>query len=232
MNKSYKSIAIIWILLASGFLGICSFNQEVVEAYISRDYIYINGNDNFTSEKGVVGGSGTRTDPYIIEGWELKDAGVNVRDTDAHFIIKDCHISSGDFGIKLFRVANCIIEKTNITANSYEGGISIRDSSNITIRNNTLHKNYDEGCIIYGSKNISIEYNDFTYHEQDTAISIKDSTINVTVKNNLFFMDGSGITIYQSSNCEIFCNFHTVLVIILNRFISSLNTNLLHPGTL
>jgi hypothetical protein len=34
----------------------------------SHDPIYINGNSGFTAANGVVAGSGTAGDPYIIEG--------------------------------------------------------------------------------------------------------------------------------------------------------------------
>ena len=56
----------------------CSLNKTSTEpqatsfdGYLLHDPIYISGNDNFTTENGVTGGSGTKDDPYIIEGWEI-----------------------------------------------------------------------------------------------------------------------------------------------------------------
>ena len=38
--------------------------------YIIHPPIHIIGNDDFTQENGMVSGSGTKCDPYIIEGWD------------------------------------------------------------------------------------------------------------------------------------------------------------------
>ena len=38
----------------------------------NHDPIIINGNDDFTPENGVTGGSGTENDPYIISDWIIK----------------------------------------------------------------------------------------------------------------------------------------------------------------
>ncbi|MBU3902481.1 MAG: right-handed parallel beta-helix repeat-containing protein, partial [Candidatus Thermoplasmatota archaeon] len=57
--------------------------------------IHIYGNDDFTEENGVVNGSGTESDPYIIEGWDIdasqgSNAGIEIRNTNVYFIIRNC----------------------------------------------------------------------------------------------------------------------------------------------
>src|SRR6266540_6935185 len=40
--------------------------------------IVINGDSGFTSANGVTGGSGTSSDPYIIQGWNLSSTGPGI----------------------------------------------------------------------------------------------------------------------------------------------------------
>ncbi|HDJ25985.1 MAG TPA: hypothetical protein ENF34_01550, partial [Candidatus Bathyarchaeota archaeon] len=66
-------------------------------AYTERGPIEIYGDEDFTSENGVVGGSGTPDDPYIIEGWEIsadEQTGIFITETTKYFIIRNCHIYS------------------------------------------------------------------------------------------------------------------------------------------
>ena len=62
----------------------------------TREPIYIYGNDDFTIENGVMSGSGTVDDPYVIEGWRVDspkaDYGIYVDHTTAYFVIRDCVI--------------------------------------------------------------------------------------------------------------------------------------------
>ena len=52
---------------------------------------------NSPKKNGVVSGSGTETDPYIIKGWDIKisegiGVGIEIKNTSKCFIIKDCYI--------------------------------------------------------------------------------------------------------------------------------------------
>jgi len=55
------------VLLALIWMGFCF--AVGVSASGSHDPISILGNSDFTVENGVVAGSGTTEDPYIIAGW-------------------------------------------------------------------------------------------------------------------------------------------------------------------
>ena len=75
--------------------------------------ILINGNEGFTSNNGVRQGSGTKEDPYIISNWKiypLTKAGMNIRNTDAYFIIENCSIigKSQDFSPSQYSPGNLI----------------------------------------------------------------------------------------------------------------------------
>lgn len=110
--------------------------------------IYINGNSEFIPANGVTGGSGTQSDPYIIQGWS-QDAssanGIDIQNTTAYFVIRNCLVENGVIqglskaGIFLENVVNGIIE--NNTCENNWTGIDLFESSNNTISGNTCEGN-------------------------------------------------------------------------------------------
>ena len=129
--------------------------------------IFINGNDDFTAENGVTGGSGTAEDPYIIEGWTIvgdgsSTAGVCIKNTTAFFVIRNCSISnfSGEFsaGIYFNNVTAGTIEHVDAFKNDY--GMTIQYSSFIDIVKSVCRDNFDisaTGINIYRSHHITID---------------------------------------------------------------------------
>jgi len=86
----------------------------------AHEPIYIYGDDDFTIANGVMSGSGTAGDPYIIEGWRIEapnaDYGIYIDHTSAHFIIRDCVIERARLaGIYLNSVRNGRIEGVQIS---------------------------------------------------------------------------------------------------------------------
>lgn len=74
--------------------------------YTPRGKIWIEGDNEFTTGNGVTGGSGTKNDPYIIEGWETPR--IWIQDTTAYFIIRNCRIY-GMRGVDFYNVQNGVI---------------------------------------------------------------------------------------------------------------------------
>lgn len=56
-----------------------------------RDDIRISNDSEFNPANGVRSGSGTRRDPYVISGWNVRH--VSIADTDAYLLIKDNDIT-------------------------------------------------------------------------------------------------------------------------------------------
>ncbi|MCR4405163.1 MAG: right-handed parallel beta-helix repeat-containing protein [Candidatus Acetothermia bacterium] len=129
--------------------------------------IVITGDEGFTPENGVTGGSGTEEDPYIIQNW-LIDAryanGISVEGTEAHFVIRNCEIQ-GDIregfhsGILLTRVRNGVIEKTIIASMSGHG-VFLDEASDVRIEANSIHNNDRYGIALSASPNITMLGND------------------------------------------------------------------------
>jgi parallel beta-helix repeat protein len=170
---------------------------ESQSQYTPHDPIYINGNDDFTIENGVTGGSGTSNDPYIIKDWEINATsqyGVTIRNTSVYFTIMNCYIHDGGInndGIVFINVTNGTIEETKITEN--RNGIMFRtqymykeNSENNIIRNNYIISNTNDG--------INFEHTGGGYHSN-----------NVITKNNISD-NNRGVYMIMSAYNQIFSN--------------------------
>ncbi len=123
------------------------------QGWAPHDPIYIHGDAAFTWENGVVKGSGTAEDPYIIEGWIIDtrghDYGIYIDGTRAHFIIRNCQIRYPQerAGIFLTNVRNGRLEKTAI----FGGKIAIHllATQNVVITANAIGF-CDYGIVISG----------------------------------------------------------------------------------
>ncbi len=192
------------ILIFALFLGM-SITSTVVSDKISyvnlpytpHDPIYINGNDKFTSENGVTGGSGTSNDPFVIEDWEIDASsmdGITIRNVSVFFEIRNCYVHDGGInndGIVFINVTNGVIEDTIITGN--RNGIVFRtqytgkeNSENNSIRHNNITSNTYDG--------IHFEHTGWGYHSN-----------NIISNNNLSGND-RGIYMIMSADNQILYN--------------------------
>ncbi|MDI6917668.1 MAG: right-handed parallel beta-helix repeat-containing protein [Thermoplasmatales archaeon] len=122
--------------------------------------IYIDGDDDFTSANGVTSGSGTASDPYIIENWDINASsavGIEIRNADAHFIIRHCEIHDGinnyNGGINLWNASHGIID--SITSYRNHCGVFVGKVSNNKISNSITYNN-TWGIFVGGSQNIEV----------------------------------------------------------------------------
>jgi nitrous oxidase accessory protein len=161
-------------------LLVFSFISQVGE---STAFIAIKGNDDFTPENGVVAGSGTKEDPYIIElqidasGYKY---GIQIENTTAHFVIRNCKVKGADwYGVYLNNVREGKIKDCEISHNKSKG-ILLRNSRANEIRGNIIESNLigidlDKSLYNKVSANI-VKANDF-------GIYLKEATSNEIFKN-------------------------------------------------
>ena len=97
MKSGYKRVVIFLTIL---FLLFHSYGIPAVqtETNLNHSPIVIDGDDDFTSQNGVTGGSGSIDDPYRIENWSITTDGIahygiEIRNTTAFFIIQNCTIT-------------------------------------------------------------------------------------------------------------------------------------------
>lgn len=202
---------------------------EEVSGYTSHDPISIRQNNHFNSAQGVVGGSGTPSDPYIIEGWEIDTStsvGISIMDTDAHFIIRDVLIGSdtpSEWGIYLRQSTNGRIERATLFGNidaiymyysdnitvsdcnisSNKGGIWITDSSRVNMTGNRVVSNEGWPFHLSGT-DIMVARNNVSLNDEGISFI---SSANVTISGNDVISSGEGITYFGSRNATVADNF-------------------------
>lgn len=107
--------------------------------------ILILGNSDFTAANGVVGGTGTAADPYIISGWEITvpqnaKYAIKIENTSAHFVIRGVIIrgvaAADGAAISLGFVSAGKLEKCLISDS--RNGIEISSSTGITMTGNVI----------------------------------------------------------------------------------------------
>ena len=109
-----------WTIILTILLGVAV--AASCEDACDRKPIEIASDYEFTAENGVVSGSGSVDDPYIIEGWKIDagyhDYGIRIHGTSRPFIVRDVTISgAAKAGIFLSYVERGIIEGCEIVGN-------------------------------------------------------------------------------------------------------------------
>lgn len=113
LNKTTKSAGLaIFITILSAL----SMHVSATE-FLKRDPhepIWIRGDADFTPENGVIGGSGSLEDPYLISGWDIRPVGfgIKIENTTAHVLVESNYIHDGGVFFEVCREANdyCVID--------------------------------------------------------------------------------------------------------------------------
>jgi len=178
-----------------------------------HDPISINGNAQFTSANGVVSGSGTQSDPYIIENWDINAntaKGIEIRNTNVYFIIRNCVIHDGKsnnkYGIYFYNVTNGKIDGVT-SYNNYYGIRLFSSSNNNTITNCNVYNNY-VGIELYSSSNNKLRnntlnnntsnfgvYGDILHYYQDI-----DTSNTINGKPIYYVMNQNGLVFNNTMN--------------------------------
>ena len=193
------------LLIASLMVPAISFlsvipSSAAPEGLTPHAPIYIDGNDDFIPANGVVAGSGTKNDPYIIENWNidaLSAHGIEIRNTAAYFVVCNCVVENGAdsyYGIYLDNVVNGRIEN-NICFKNYRG-IWLRHSSNNIMDNNTCLNNFNG--ILLDSSSSNILSNNTCSNNYYGILQYFEHSINNTISNNLVENNRYGIRLNES----------------------------------
>ncbi len=151
-------------------------------------------------------GNGSKSNPYILSNFEIYasgEIGISISSTTCHFLIIDCLITDGNFGIYIYNVAP---GTANVVNNeciySSIDGIYVESSPGVNITGNTVSSNTERGIRIIDCSNSIIDKNIGNYCGR-SAINIQFSDY-VNITNN--YCEGnskSGIYIRESLNCRI-----------------------------
>lgn len=164
-------------------------------AYAPHAPIRILSNADFFGANGVVRGSGTASDPYVIEGWEIvptNSHGIDIRNTDAFFVIRDVYIHGaplGYVGIWLGLLSNGRVEDSLLT-DSWEGAFGSY-VNNVTFARDHATGNW-AGLGVQYSRNVSFLANNASDNTVGTGIGMTAST-EVAVVGNLLVGNRLGV---------------------------------------
>ncbi len=130
----------IYLLICIGaILAILIISMSTMAGPLPHDPIEIYDDSHFNSTNGVVSGTGTASDPYIIEGWLINVTdkhGIYIRYTTKHFVIRNVTIqeleSPNYQPIYLQDVEWGVFE--DIEFECTDGMIYLRDCENLTFR--------------------------------------------------------------------------------------------------
>jgi len=153
----------------------------------SHSPIYIGGNDNFTLANGVVAGSGTEDDPYIIEDWAISAStanGIQIQNTTAYFIIQNCLVENGgsDYsGIYLDNVKNGEVKNATIE-NNLNGIYLIRAENNDVTKCDISNQSEEGICLELSNNNVISDCN--ISNSSGTGLALENSSNNFIYHNN------------------------------------------------
>lgn len=167
-----------------------------VAASMTHDPILIDGNQEFTAENGVVKGSGTSSDPYIIEGWQINPNsgdGIYIAHTTVHFVIRNViiqgdSISPGLRGLVLDQAQNFVIDAVDVSG--CEFGLVAHKAADSVITRCSVHDSFMAMYVSY-SRNVVIDGNSM-YSNEWSGITF-DSSYHCEVMNNELANGGIGI---------------------------------------
>ncbi|TFG13140.1 hypothetical protein EU537_07470, partial [Candidatus Thorarchaeota archaeon] len=205
--------------------------QAHASSYTPHAPITITSNADFAAQGWP--GSGTKGDPYVIEGLNITDERhcIDIRETTVHFLIRNCLLSSYEYtitsgviflnvthgsvidcsieyhdqGIHLADSTNCVLTNNTVTEARDGSGIVLNRAHNNTLAYNRAIRNYYHGIVIYYSDNCTIEHNTASENSRD-GVSL-DTSSNCTLMNNtLSNNSNSGIEVERSQSCALINN--------------------------
>lgn len=230
------------ILLFTSFIatsGILTKVQASGPTYTTHDVIRIDSNAQLASVSSS--GSGTASDPYVIQGFDIDATGYNhgiyIGNTSVDLVIQECHLHGAQgamypyvpsAGITLNNVTNCIIRANNCSGNS--AGILLMRSSDNVLEKNNCSSNFFYGIqLSNGSDNNTIENNTC---DSNGFIGMSIGSSGNTIENNtcdsnsyagIHMYGGSENNIIESNTCN--SNEHGI-------YLESSNDNLLENNAI
>jgi hypothetical protein len=153
-------------LLAEASLVLLPSSSRGSTVATQHDPIVIVGDQEFTAENGVTGGSGTSSNPYIIEGWTIgpneERTSLAIVNTRVYFTVRDVYIFAAGIGISMNNVTHGRVENSRFLSTTV--GVSMFGSDSCKVTTSTFELNEIGVVISYSdatqSKNTFINCTD------------------------------------------------------------------------
>jgi len=186
----------------------------------SHNPIWINSDSDMINmaQSNNWNGSGTASDPYIIEGYYINAEnygyGIIISNVSLYFVIRNNtivdSILNGQFnvnytigeGILINNTKNGVIENNTIEFNENQG-IFIRNSQNIKVCNNDIESN-SWGILAADSNDINIENNKIIKNQGSGVFLIRN--YNTKIYDNIIYKNSDGLELINSNYNDVHNN--------------------------
>ena len=181
----------------AGFWNLTESKISIDDNVQSKNWSYTASHYDWCS------GSGSWTDPYVIENVTIDGQGldncIEIKNSDVYFIVRNCSLynssSSSNAGIKLDNVDNGKIINNNCSDNS-RYGIYLYYSDNNTLSGNTATNNR-YGIRLWVSNNNALSGNNASNNYNGIIL---DNSNNNALSGNTANNNGGGISLQHSNN--------------------------------
>ncbi len=202
-------VGMLVVLAASCSTGTMIGNAS---AWSIHDPISIGGDGEFTGENGVVEGTGSPEDPYIIEGWQITDAAgqaIEIMDTTAHVVIRNMYLWSDSEQFACIKISNASnIEVTDsylgtegeIIGYPWAPVVHVENSSDVSVVD--CRHTSGGGVRVLDSNNVTAQGNVFMAMSY-SAISAVRSTNLTICENRLDAGDRYEVSLNDCKNCTV-----------------------------
>ncbi len=187
-----------------------SENRDLYRSLTSHAPIFIQDDSQFDPAHGVTGGSGTQSDPYVIENYTIDGNGtaaIYIFNTTKYLLIRSCEVYNGSSGIRIEKAKNVIVENVSAHDNTY--GVFVYNATyDVTITDSLLENNRN-GVYIRAPSDTSPEIYNITvdcnriFNSGDFGVMIEGYSVvhNVSITNNVIATSGSyGLYIYWTDH--------------------------------
>lgn len=170
--------------------------------------IFIDGDRAFVPTSGVTRGTGSPTDPFVIEGWEIDASsatGITVRNTRSSFVVRDIRVQGagtyGNHGILLENVTNARIQ--NVSTTNVDLGITVSRSTDIAIDRSSVALSgsagtVGDGIVLYLSVRVAVTATT-VFGSAGDGIRLDSATQALIADNDISSNRGDGIALGGSS---------------------------------
>ncbi len=168
---------------------VLAFDESLL---VPSDRIEIHSDEVF--ETLGFSGSGTETDPYIIENLEISAgtyySNIDIANTTKYFIIRNCHLKGGYHGIKIIDVAEGTVQMLeNLCEVNMKYGIWLENTNDVYIAKNTLGPYNTLGVRLENCSSVTITENICDGNNGAGIIFANSENITVTrntARNNVY----------------------------------------------
>ncbi len=153
-------------------------------------------------------GSGSETDPYIIEGFLFQNSRKNliqIQNIDVYILIRNNvmnGLGSNNVNILINNAQHVTIESNTMYSNTY--GVMVSNSLDINVNSNSISNHVNDGIVLENVNGFSVLSNEVT--QNANGIVINNSNDGTVSNNTVYSNSGDGIILAYSNEILISWN--------------------------